>query len=654
MKIGIRTKLLALLVVIALLPLTAALIAITVGSRQLHTEQYGQAISSAASVEAIALGVSLSKDIEKFYAGIQYDPEIVKALSARDELPAAEVVEAIEASWGVSPDDRTSMLWKVLNNDVSRRLGVIRKSDPQIAEILLTDRSGVLVAATHKTSDYFQADEDWWRGAWDDGRGRIYTPPVNFDQSVGLWAIDVCIPVRDGKQVVGVAKLVLDISAWVKMRRGDKAVMIGTPSIRGSLMLVRRSGEIFYDNDRSTVDKGALSVMKQWYSKIAFGSDSGWRFTDDGILQGFAPLVMPDRIGPNKVTMPYWSLVMGVPSSEVLKPVRDLGFSLLLIGLTIIVIIFVVGIFLVERGLVRRIRWLGAAANNVSEGDLSHRIQNPGGLWGLHSRDEIDQLTDDFNAMLGRVDKSHRMLTEANELKTNFIRVAGHELRTPVAYIMATTKLLEKSNDADRLKKAVAAMGAKSRRLAEIIESIFKLLPEQGLRDHLDYDDVVLPELLEDVYLDCRPFIDHRRQKLIIETGDDIPSLRVDRAKLCDVLENLIVNSVKFSPDGGTIRLRAGKQLGGYVSITIEDQGPGISPEDLPHVFDPFYSTRDVMKHSTGNVGYQKRGIGLGLAIVRHFVEMHGGDVHVSSSSEGSVFTVTIPIQPLSGDDEPN
>jgi signal transduction histidine kinase len=120
------------------------------------------------------------------------------------------------------------------------------------------------------------------------------------------------------------------------------------------------------------------------------------------------------------------------------------------------------------------------------------------------------------------------------------------------------------------------------------------------------------------------------------------------------VLENLIVNSVKFSPDGGTIRLRAGKQLGGYVSITIEDQGPGISPEDLPHVFDPFYSTRDVMKHSTGNVGYQKRGIGLGLAIVRHFVKMHGGDVHVSSSSEGSVFTVTIPIQPLSGDDEPN
>jgi len=138
-----------------------------------------------------------------------------------------------------------------------------------------------------------------------------------------------------------------------------------------------------------------------------------------------------------------------------------------------------------------------------------------------------------------------------------------------------------------------------------------------------------------------------RGQKFIIEAGSDIPRLRVDRAKLRDVLENLVINSIKFSPDGGTIRLRAGKQLGGHVTITIEDQGPGIAAEDLPHIFDPFYSTRDVMKHSSGDIGYQKRGMGPGLAIVRHFIEMHGGTVHVTTSDKGSVFSVTIPIEPL-------
>ena len=650
MRIGIRTKLLVLLVAVALLPLIAALVTITVGSRQLRTELYGQTISSAASVQAMALGVSLSKDIEKFYIGIQYEPEIVKALAARDKPLDPRDIEAIEATWGDLPIQPSGVLWKVLNNNISRRLRLIQKEDPLIAEVFVTDRAGAVVAATQKTGDYFQADEDWWQGAWSGGEGCIYTPPVNFDRSAGVWSIDVCIPIRDGKKVVGIAKAVLDISAWVKMRTSGETAMIGTPPVAGSIMLVRRSGEIFYNDNRSRAGGSSpeplSTAARQWYGEIAFGMNPGWRFTDDGMLQGFAPIVMPDRIGPNKVTMPSWSLVVYVPASEVLKPVHDLGFNVLWIGLSIIVVIFVCGLFLAERGLVRRIRWLGAAAKSVTEDDLSHRIRDDSGLWRLPGRDEIDQLTDDFNAMLARIEKTHRMLREANELKTNFIRVAGHELRTPVAYILAMTRLLKDNKDPDRLQKAVTAMGAKAHRLAEIIDSIFKLLPGQGNNSSLRYEDVDFSELLEEVYLDCRPFMESRGQKFIIDSGDNIPSLLVDRAKLRDVLENLVINSIKFSPDGGTIRLRAGMQLGGHVSIAIEDQGPGIAAEDLPHVFDPFYSTRDVMKHSSGDTGYQKRGMGLGLAIVRHFVEMHGGTVHVTTSAEGSVFTITIPVEP--------
>ena len=650
MRIGIRTKLLALLVAVALLPLIAALVTITVVSRQLRTEGYGQAISLVAKVQAKSLGVSLSKDIEKFHAEIRYESEIVKALAALDKPADPREVEAIEATWGDLPIKPSGVLWKVLNNNISRRLGLIQKEDPLIAEILVTDRAGRLVAATQKTSDYFQADEDWWQGAWCKGEGCLYTPPVSFDRSAGVWSIDVCIPIRDGKKVVGIAKVVLDISAWVQIHAGGETAMIGTPPVAGSIMLVRRSGEIFYNDDRSRGGSASheplSTVARQWNGEIARGLNSGWRFTDDGMLQGFAPLVMPDRIGPNKVAMPSWSLVVYVPASEVLKPVHDLGFDVLWIGLLIIVFIFVFGLFLAERGLVRRIRWLGAAAKSVTEDNLSHRIQNGGGLWRLHTRDEIDELTDDFNAMLARVEKTHRMLREANELKTNFIRVAGHELRTPVAYILAMTGMLKDSKDSERLQKAVTTMGAKAHRLAEIIDSIFKLLPGQGQSSYIHYDDVNFSELLEDVYLDCFPFMERRGQKFIIDSGDSIPMLRVDRGKLRDVLENLVINSVKFTPDGGTIRLRAGMQLGGYISIAIEDQGPGIAAEDLPHVFDPFYSTRDVMKHSSGDTGYQKRGMGLGLAIVRHFVEMHGGTVHVTTSAEGSVFTITIPVEP--------
>jgi|GEM_PF-1300703 len=656
MRIGIRTKLLVLLVAVALLPLIAALITIAVGGRHLRTELYGQAISSTASVQAMALGVSLSKDIEKFYIGIQYEPEIVKVLSARVKPADPREIEAVEATWGDLLPQQSGVLWEILNNNISRRLRMIQKEDPLIAEILVTDRAGMLVAATQKTGDYFQADEDWWKGAWSNGEGRLYTPPVNFDRSAGLWSIDVCIPIRDGKKVVGIAKVVLDIATWVQMRTGSETATIAASPISGSVMLVRRSGEIFYNDDRSRwggpSPEPLSTISRQWNGEIARGLNPGWRLTDNGMLQGFAPIVMPDRIGPNKVTMPSWSLVVYVPASEVLKPVHDLGIKVLWIGLLIIGAIFLGAIFVAERGLVRRIRWLGAAAKSVNEDNLSHRIRCDNGLWRLPGRDEIDQLTNDFNAMLARIQKTHQMLREANELKTNFIRVAGHELRTPVAYILAMTRMLKDSKDSDRLQQAVTSMGAKAHRLAEIIDSIFKLLPGQGQKSHLCYEDVSFSELLEEVYLDCFPFMERRGQKFIIDLGDDIPRLRVDRAKLRDVLENLLFNSIKFSPDGGTIRLYGGMQLGGYVTVTIEDQGPGIAPEDLPHVFDPFYSTRDVMKHSSGDTGgYQKRGMGLGLAIVRHFVEMHGGTVHVTTSPEGSVFTVTIPIEPPPGDD---
>ncbi|MCP4375034.1 MAG: HAMP domain-containing histidine kinase, partial [bacterium] len=339
-------------------------------------------------------------------------------------------------------------------------------------------------------------------------------------------------------------------------------------------------------------------------------------------------------------------------ASEILKPAYDLSFNVLWIGLSIVVVIFVVGMFLAERGFARRIRWLGIAVKGISEENLSQRVHDGGGLWRLHTRDEIDELTDDFNAMLARVEKTHRMLVEANELKTNFIRVAGHELRTPVAYMLAITGMLKDSKDANRLLKAVGTMGTKARRLSEIIDSIFKLLPGQGQRSNLNYEEVNLSELLEEVYLDCRPFMERRGQTFIIDAGQNVPRILVDRAKVYDVIENLVINAVKFSPDGGTIRLSAGMQLGGHVTVTIEDQGSGIRDEDLPHVFDPFYSTKDVMKHSSGDTGYQKRGMGLGLAIVRHFVEMHGGSVHATSSPEGSVFTITIPVSPGLGDDQ--
>ncbi len=238
----------------------------------------------------------------------------------------------------------------------------------------------------------------------------------------------------------------------------------------------------------------------------------------------------------------------------------------------------------------------------------------------------------------------HEALHVANELKTNFIRVAGHELRTPVSYILGAVRLLKDSRDPDKLLHAIQVMGAKAKRLDEIIQGMFKLIRQERYGEEMHFGDVTIGELVEEVQLDVFSFINRRNQKLLIEGADGVPVIRGDKSKLRDVIENLVMNAIKFTPDGGKIGLTVSED-DGWLTVAVSDQGPGIPPAELKHIFEPFYSGGDVLKHSSGMIGYEKRGIGLGLAIVQYFVGLHGGTVDVETGSGGSTFRVRIPMR---------
>jgi len=248
--------------------------------------------------------------------------------------------------------------------------------------------------------------------------------------------------------------------------------------------------------------------------------------------------------------------------------------------------------------------------------------------------------------------KAEEELARASELKSKFIKVAGHELRTPLSYIMAMPKLMSGVTDPEKLQNALHTMEAKGRRLSDIVQSMFKLMPEQGYVNHLDLRDSNLHDILNRVYEDCLPFVEERKQTLLIDQDPSIPPMNVDPNKIHDALENIIGNAIKFTPESGTIRVVAKREGDSLVRVSVTDQGPGIAPEDLPHIFTPFYSIEDVMKHSSGSIGKMKHGMGLGLAVVKHFMEMHGGRVEAKSTPDGSTFTIHIPIQPVDGSAE--
>jgi signal transduction histidine kinase len=138
--------------------------------------------------------------------------------------------------------------------------------------------------------------------------------------------------------------------------------------------------------------------------------------------------------------------------------------------------------------------------------------------------------------------------------------------------------------------------------------------------------------------------VEQRRQELILDLAPDVGTMNVEFDKIRDSLENLLLNAIKFTPDGGRIQVRAGRTVPGGVEIQVTDSGVGIEAANLPHLFKTFFTGLDVTRHSSGHFEFGRQGLGLGLSMVKAFVEMHGGTVAVTSEpGKGSTFVITLP-----------
>jgi signal transduction histidine kinase len=638
MKLGIRTKLVALLTLVGLLPLTGALVTMVVSGGNLRREAFGKTILTTANAEISELRWILVNDIENIELSLRESRHIADLDDPNRQLSPLEL-DRIRQNWpSLTPADPA--VAEVLNHPLADLLHRLQRHDPKLVEILITDRWGQLVAATGKPTDFYQADEAWWRETYNDGAGAVCVRDVSYDESAGVWSVALCVPVSIGDRVVGITKAVLALEPWVGM------TTVAGNGLGAKPMLIRSDGMILFREGLPPMG----AAVQNW-DEVPQGEGS-WRVTEDGEIQAFAPVQLPVRIGNYELCGPQWLMGLYMPQSEAMGALYRLGGVVLAIGLLIILAIFAIGIWLVERSIVRRLRILAGATMKISEGNFEHRVA---GEWDGHrllGRDEIDDLATDFNRMADTVQSTHDQLRAANELKEDFIKIAGHELRTPVTYILATARLLAESEDVDRLKKALETISFKTRRLNKIIQAMFKLMPgSEGLQEMV-YEQVDLRELLEEVFLDSQHFVERRDQKLIVDFTEDLPRVVVDRDKLYDIVLNLVMNAVKFTPNEGTVRVHLGRELGGYASIAVQDEGPGVAEDEMPHIFKPFFCGTDVMKHSTGWSGYQKRGIGLGLAVVKHFVELHGGHIRVSNNERGARFVVTIPIRPELGGEE--
>jgi len=225
---------------------------------------------------------------------------------------------------------------------------------------------------------------------------------------------------------------------------------------------------------------------------------------------------------------------------------------------------------------------------------------------------------------------------EEEEIKSTFISVISHELKTPVALIKGYVGTLRREDaawDREIVKDSLAVIEEEADRLTGLIENLLDASRLQAGGMALNLCDVALDGLVERMANHFRTQTEVHQ--IVVEFPADFPVITGDEERLEQVISNLISNAIKYSPKGGKISI-TGQVRPDHVMVCVSDQGPGVAPDDIPHIFDRFYRSSDA-KRST-------KGAGLGLYLARAVVEAHGGRIWADPHSiSGARICFTLP-----------
>jgi signal transduction histidine kinase len=329
---------------------------------------------------------------------------------------------------------------------------------------------------------------------------------------------------------------------------------------------------------------------------------------------------VPIRVGGERVG----TLIMAIPAGTFnpleqafSQSVRD---SILLAGAIALIIALGLGILFVRR-LARPLAELRVAAEQISQGKLEPRVH-------ITSSDELGRLGRTFNQMAESLQRSEA-------LRRQLILDIAHELRNPLMVQQSHLELLL-DNVVPPTPEQLQTIYEQNLLLGRLVRDLQLL----ALADAGELQIVRVPtqfrEILQRVIAHIHPTLEEKQIALEAQITDDLPTVSVDPQRIEQVLLNLLDNACRYTPPGGKIALSAYRE-DGAVHVSVRDGGPGIAPEDLPHIFERFYRGDKSRARSSG-------GTGLGLSIAKALIEAHGGRIWAENAPQGGAcFHFTVP-----------
>lgn len=414
---------------------------------------------------------------------------------------------------------------------------------------------------------------------------------------------------------------------YFNIQNYDQFHAIVSPVLRETgcrLQVIDSSGRLLFDSEDR---EGSLHnrILKV---KISDGFALNLEEDINGMNQYSFPVKIDDKVVGSIIIQ--YDLDM-LPPKVLHKVILYIGGSYML-GLASLVILIILLSWLISRSVLVPLGELNSAIQNISQGNLDFTI--------VYSKnDELGRLCQAFELMRRKLKESLEKQNMYENSRKAIIASISHDLRTPIASIKGYVEALQDglARDPEKFNRYLSIIKDKTDKLDRLIDDLFHFSQIELGKLHMDFkvqnSRIMLEEILSPIEVEAK----NSSFQLVVQRPLPEVYVKADSKRISQVIDNIVENSRRYIPNDGQIIIGA-RVSGTFLEVFVKDNGEGISPEDLPHIFESFYRGE---KSRSQNYG----GIGLGLAICKHIIEEHGGRIWAESvKGQGTTIYFTLPI----------
>lgn len=606
-------------------------------------DSIGNNIHRIAEEMATQIDLAIQDKVEK-WEFLSNHKDLIKAVEqanrryqGRSPSQVRSEIESIDREWPSSEAYRH--LYTPNINQTALLLSWYQALKPEEnAEIFVTDRMGALIAATNKTSDYWQADEGWWQAAFNEGRGSVYVGNLEFDDSAQVYAINIALPVKSRagtRRASGVLKIVLNIHGLMREFAGYRL------GVTGHVHIVDSRGRDLFESG-GVPNRFIYTLGRDIVEKMRPHPNGHFVYTGadkKAYIVGFTPISTQKEFGPATFDGNRWYVLLVQALDESYAPVYHLMKTLLAMGFLVLLAIFLTA-YLVAKSITKPLKVLSSGMQVVRKGDLSHHVE-------LGRDDEFQELAESFNEMTRRLHASHeelegkvreleyktKQLQQSNEELESFAYSVSHDLRAPLRSIEGFSQALleDYGNKLDtQCKDYLDRVRTASQRLAQMIDELLSL--SRVTRAEINCNRVDISALAQTITAELETMQPERQAEFVVAEGIVVDG---DQLLLRAVFDNLLGNAWKFTSKNSKATIQFGTiNQNGKSVYFVRDDGVGFNMDYADKLFGVFQRLHAMDEFE---------GTGIGLAIVERIIRRHGGNVWAEGAvGQGATFYFTL------------